>query len=313
MSTPPATSAALDTRPTPVTLVHTRDELAAARAGAPGPVAVVMTMGALHEGHTALLRAARGQAATVLATIFVNPLQFGPAEDFERYPRTLEADLARCAEAGVDLVFAPDREQIYPYGEPEVRVDPGPLGAVLEGASRPGHFAGVLTVVLKLLQLTRSDLALFGEKDYQQLTLIRAMVRDLELPVRIVPVPTVREPDGLALSSRNRYLSPAERDAARSLPAALGAAAQVAAGGAGPAEVLAAAHAVVRDSAGMELDYLALTDPALRPLTEPVGTHAGPVVDVPPDGVARLLVAARVGATRLIDNTEIPLTRPEVN
>jgi pantoate--beta-alanine ligase len=302
MKAPPAT----------VPVARTRDELAAARRAAPGPVAVVMTMGALHDGHTTLLRAARAQAATVLSTIFVNPLQFGPDEDFHRYPRTLEADLARCAEAGVDLVFAPGREQVYPYGEPEVLVDPGPLGAVLEGASRPGHFAGVLTVVLKLLQLTRPDLAYFGEKDYQQLTLIRAMVRDLELPVRIVPVPTVREPDGLARSSRNRYLAPADREAAQSLPAALRAAAEVAAGGAGAAEVIAAARAVLGNAAGLELDYLALTDPALRPLTEPVGTHAGPVVDVPDDGVARLLVAARVGTTRLIDNTEILLTRPEV-
>jgi pantoate--beta-alanine ligase len=279
---------------TTVEVTETRAELAAARNALPGPVAVVMTMGALHEGHAALLRAARARAGSLLATIFVNPLQFGPHEDFARYPRTFDADLALCGEAGVDLVFAPAQEEIYPHGEPVVRVDPGPAGAVLEGASRPGHFAGVLTVVLKLLHLTGADLAFFGEKDYQQLVLIRAMVRDLDLPVEVVAVPTVREPDGLALSSRNGYLSAAEHDRALSLPAALRAGAATAAGGAEPAAVLAAAHEPVR---GVELDYLVLTDPSLRPL--------GPV---PADGVARLLIAARVGATRLIDNDEILLS-----
>jgi pantoate--beta-alanine ligase len=274
-------------------LTRTRAELAAARTNATGPVAVVMTLGALHEGHAELLRAARERAGTVLATIFVNPLQFGPHEDFARYPRTLDADLAVCREAGVDLVFVPAHEEVYRSGDPAVRVDPGPLGDVLEGASRPGHFAGVLTVVLKLLQLTRPDLAFFGEKDYQQLTLIRAMVRDLDVPVEVVAVPTVREPDGLAMSSRNRYLSADEREAARSLSAALRAGA--AAGS--PAKVLAAAHAQL--APGVDLDYLALTDPLLRPLAEPF----------PSDRRARLLVAARVGATRLIDNAEVLLTR----
>jgi pantoate--beta-alanine ligase len=245
----------------------------------------------------------------VLATIFVNPLQFGPHEDFARYPRTLDADLARCREAGVDVVFAPPPEQVYPAGAaPAVRVDPGPLGGVLEGASRPGHFAGVLTVVLKLLQLTRPDLALFGEKDFQQLVLIQAMVRDLDLPVAVVPVPTVREPDGLAMSSRNRYLSEPERAAARSLPAALRAGAAAAASGASPPAVLAAAYQAINGGA-VALDYLALTDRALRPLAEPIGTAAGQVAPAPPDGVARLLVAARVGTTRLIDNDEILLSR----
>jgi pantoate--beta-alanine ligase len=290
-------------------VVHDRSALAAVRAAAAGPVGVVMTMGALHEGHAANIRAAREHAATVLVTIFVNPLQFGPNEDFDRYPRTLEADLELCRELGVDVVFAPAREEVYPHGDPEVRVDPGPLGRVLEGASRPGHFAGVLTVVLKLLQLTRPDVACFGEKDYQQLTLVRAMVRDLDLPVRIVPVPTVREPDGVALSSRNRYLSPAGREAARALPAALAAGAAAAERGEPPAVVLAAAHAALT---GVEVDYLALTDPELRPLTEPVGTDAGPVVPVPADGRARLLVAARVESTRLIDNAEIQLSRGDV-
>lgn len=287
-------------------LLRTREELAAARATAADPVAVVMTMGALHDGHAALLRAARERAGTLLVTIFVNPLQFGAGEDFDRYPRTLEADLAVCAQTGVDLVFAPTTAQMYPNGEPAVRVNPGPLGEVLEGASRPGHFAGVLTVVLKLLQLTRPAMAYFGEKDYQQLTLIRAMVRDLDLPVEVVGVPTVRESDGLAQSSRNRYLSPEERQAAVALPTALQAGAAAAAAGADPAGVLAAA---VGPLAGVQLDYLALTDPDLRPLAPPIGTTAGQVVPLPPDGRARLLVAARVGTTRLIDNLEIQLVR----
>jgi pantoate--beta-alanine ligase len=287
-------------------VARTRDALAAARRGTQQPVAVVMTLGALHDGHSALLFAAREAAATVLATIFVNPLQFGPGEDFERYPRTFDADLARCAEAGVDLVFAPALDEIYPAGQPEVRVDPGPRGSLFEGASRPGHFSGVLTVVLKLLQLTRPDLAFFGEKDYQQLTLIQAMVRDLDIPTRIVPVPTMREPDGLARSSRNRYLTEAERVAARAVPAALNAGAAAAAMMA-PDQTLAAAAAAAA-ATGIDLDYLALTDRELRPLAEPIGTTAGPVVEVPPDGEARLLIAARVGGTRLIDNAPIKLT-----
>ena len=201
--------------------MHTRAELAEARAALKGTVGVVMTMGALHAGHETLLRAAREQADHVLVTIFVNPLQFGPNEDFDRYPRTLDADLEVCRRAGADLVFAPSVADMYPDGQPRVRLDPGPLGEELEGASRPGFFHGVLTVVLKLLQLTRPDLAFFGEKDYQQLTLVRRMARDLDVPVEVVGVPTVREPDGLALSSRNRYLREPERAAALSLSAAL--------------------------------------------------------------------------------------------
>jgi pantoate--beta-alanine ligase len=270
-----------------------RAELADARAKMTGTVAVVMTMGALHDGHEALIRAARARADEVLVTIFVNPLQFGPNEDFARYPRSLDADLAICARNGVDAVFAPEVAVVYPHGEPVVRVDPGPLATILEGATRPGHFHGVLTVVLKLLQLTRPELAFFGEKDYQQLTLIRAMVRDLDVPVEIVGVPTVREPDGLARSSRNRYLDPAQRAAALALSEALeaGAAAGVAAAGDGTGAVLAAAHAAL--GGRVELDYLALTDPDLGP--------------APGHGPARLLIAARVGTTRLIDNTALEI------
>jgi pantoate--beta-alanine ligase len=296
-------------------VVGTREELREARHDTRGTVAVVMTMGALHDGHAALLRAARAEADTVLLTIFVNPLQFAPGEDFDRYPRTMQNDLAMARGAGVDLAFTPSREVMYPHGDPAVRVDPGPAADLLEGASRPGFFHGVLTVVLKLLHLTRPDAAFFGEKDYQQLTLVRRMVRDTDLPVRIVGVPTVREPDGLARSSRNRYLDPAERQAALALSAALAAGVRVAAGDpdtatagrpaaagdrdaaagegveARGAAVLAAAQAAL--GSGVELDYLVLTDPELGP--------------APRSGPARLLIAARVGSTRLIDNTALEI------
>ncbi|SCG56602.1 pantoate--beta-alanine ligase [Micromonospora halophytica] len=276
-------------------LVHTRAELAKARDGLRGVVGVVMTMGALHEGHETLIRAARERADHVLVTVFVNPLQFGPHEDFDRYPRTLDADLEVCRRAGADVVFAPSVADMYPDGQPAVRINPGQLGEDLEGLSRPGFFHGVLTVVLKLLQLTRADLAFFGEKDYQQLTLVRRMVRDLDVPVEVVGVPTVREPDGLALSSRNRYLSPEERRTALSLSAALRAGAAAADEGYDAGEVLAAAHrAFAAAGAQARLDYLVLTDPDLEP---------GPV-----SGSARLLVAAWVGGTRLIDNMAIRLT-----
>jgi len=270
-----------------------RGELAAARRGMTGRVGVVMTMGALHAGHTALIREARAAADHLIVTIFVNPLQFGPSEDFGRYPRTLEADLELCRIEGVDAVFVPSREEIYRDGEPRVRVAPGPLGTILEGASRPGHFDGVLTVVLKLLNLTRADAAYFGEKDYQQLTLIRAMTRDLDVPVEIVGVPTVREPDGLALSSRNRYLSSAERDHAITLSQALRAGATAAAAGLGADRSLSVARSAIVGTPGVVLDYLELTDPGLGP--------------APERGPARLLVAARIGKTRLIDNVAVDL------
>jgi pantoate--beta-alanine ligase len=265
-------------------LVHTRTALAAARDGLDGTVAVVLTMGALHAGHRELIRTARAHADHVLVTIFVNPLQFGPNEDFDRYPRTLDIDLEICRAEGVDVVFAPDRDEMYPGGEPLVRVQAGPLGAILEGASRPGHFDGVLTVVCKLFRLTRADVSFFGEKDYQQLALIKRMVRDLELGVDIRGVPTVREPDGLALSSRNRYLTVEQHEAALALSRALReGAAQVDA-----ESVLAIANKILSSGTGIAVDYLALTDPALGP--------------APVAGPARLLVAARVGSTRLIDN-----------
>lgn len=281
-------------------LVRTRAELASARRDRPGVTAVVMTMGALHEGHAALIRAARSRADQVLVTIFVNPLQFGPTEDFDRYPRTLDADLAAAERAGADVIFAPSRNEVYPGGEPMVRVNPGPLGEVLEGASRPGFFHGVLTVVLKLLHLTRPDLAFFGEKDYQQFALVRRMVDDLDLPVEIVGVPTEREPDGLARSSRNRYLSAPQRRAALALSAALGVGADAARAGAGRAGVLAAAGgafdkaATVEPDVDVKLDYLVLTDPRLGP--------------APATGPARMLVAAWVDGTRLIDNRAVEMS-----
>jgi pantoate--beta-alanine ligase len=233
----------------------------------------------------------------VVVSIFVNPLQFGAGEDLDRYPRTPAADLAALAAAGVELVFAPPVEEMYPGGPPAVTVDPGPLGGLLEGASRPGHFAGVLTVVTKLFGLLRPDVAVFGEKDYQQLALIRRATADLELGVEVVGVPTVRESDGLALSSRNRYLSTGERRAALGLSAALRSGAAAAEAGLGGAEVLAAARAAVTGAtAGPRLDYLVLTNPDLAP--------------APAVGPARLLVAAWVGGTRLIDNLAVRLAPP---
>src|SRR3954467_65380 len=184
-------------------VTRTRTELSVTRGALKGRVGVVMTMGALHEGHAALVREARATCDAVVMTIFLNPLQFGPKEDLARYPRTFDADLAICTAAGVDLVFAPPPDVVYPQGDPGVRVSAGPLGDVLEGQARPGHFGGMLTVVAKLMHLTRCSAAYFGQKDAQQLLLIRRMCRDLDFPVRVVSVPTVRESDGLAMSSRN--------------------------------------------------------------------------------------------------------------
>jgi pantoate--beta-alanine ligase len=279
-------------------LVRTRAELAAARArlaGRLGPdptVGLVPTMGALHAGHLALFDAARAGCAAVVASIFVNPMQFSQATDLARYPRRLAEDLAMCEQRGVDLVWAPDEAEIYPDGPVQVWVTAGALADQLEGPNRPGHFDGVLTVVTKLFAAVRPDRAYFGEKDYQQLMLIRQLVRDLGQPVRVEAVPTVREPDGLALSSRNVLLSPSERDSARALSAALTAGRDAA----GPAAaVLAAAGQVLAAAEGVQVEYLELRDPLLGP---------------PPDtGPARLLVAARVGSVRLIDNVALELGR----
>jgi pantoate--beta-alanine ligase len=277
-------------------LARTRAGLAAARRGLAAPVVLVPTMGALHEGHRALLRRGQdlsGPNGSVVVSVFVNPLQFGAGEDFDRYPRTLDEDVAVCAEEGVDLVFAPDHAQMYP-AEQLVTVDPGPMGQLLEGAFRPGFFTGVLTVVLKLFQLVRPDVAVFGEKDAQQLALVRRMTQDFVLGIEIAGVPIVRDPDGLAISSRNRFLSAAERRTALALPAALRAGRAAAL--AGPAGVLKAAHQVLDAAPGLRPDYLALVDPATFEQVDDSAT-----------GSALLLAAARVGATRLIDNTPLDL------
>lgn len=264
-------------------VVHSRAELAAARLALPRPVGLVPTMGALHAGHRALLDAARAENASVITSVFVNPLQFGPNEDLDKYPRTLAADVEMCEAAGVDVVWAPSVEQMYTHGEAQVRISAGPLGDVLEGAIRPGHFDGMLTVVAKLLNSVRPDQAYFGEKDYQQLTLIRRMVGDLDLGVDVRAVPTVREEDGLALSSRNRFLSAEERTVALALSRALRA-------GAASGDVVASARAALD---GLDVDYLELRSSDLG--------------DAPAAGPARLLIAARIGTTRLIDNVEVIL------
>jgi pantoate--beta-alanine ligase len=254
-------------------------------------VMLVPTMGALHDGHLTLIRAAkRVQGAVVVVSIFVNPLQFGANEDLDKYPKTLDDDLALLREEGVEVAFTPTAAQMYPDG-PRTSVQPGRLGAELEGAARPTHFAGVLTVVLKLLQIVQPDRAFFGEKDYQQLVMIREMVADLNVDAAIVGVPIVREPDGLAMSSRNRYLSDVEREQAGALSAALLAGMYAAAGGT-PAAV-DAARAVLDEVPAIEIDYLEVRDIALGP--------------APTEGAARMLLAARLGATRLLDNIAIDI------
>jgi pantoate--beta-alanine ligase len=271
-------------------LVRSRAELAEARAAMPGRVGLVPTMGALHAGHLANITEARRRSEHTVVSIFVNPLQFDQSADLARYPRTLEADLAICEQAEVDLVWAPDVDTVYQGGEPEVRVTAGPLAEQLEGPNRPGHFDGVLTVVTKLFTSVRPDLACFGEKDYQQLSLIRRLVLDLDLPVEVVGVPIVRDPDGLALSSRNVFLSGAERARALALCRALAAGRAAAAS---PESVLGAAREVLAGTSGIAVEYLELRSPQLGP--------------APRRGPARLLVAARVGSIRLIDNVAIEL------
>jgi len=260
--------------------------------------AVVMTMGALHAGHAALIDAARrdvGPQGHVLLTIFVNPLQFGPGEDFDRYPRSEQADMALAREHGCDAIYLPSVTDVYGAAGPDaagITVDPGPLGARWEGALRPGHFRGVLTVVLTLLHLTLAERAYYGEKDYQQLALIRSMARRFALPVRIIGVPTVRDHDGLALSSRNAYLDPAQRLQAAEIPRALFAARDAAAAGGDPGVVRGTAADILRH-AGLIPDYLDLAGPDLGP--------------APEVGRARLIAAVPVGRTRLLDNLEVSL------
>ncbi|MEU6325690.1 pantoate--beta-alanine ligase [Streptomyces sp. NPDC047049] len=328
----------------PVHLVHTAAALrdVPRRAGAR---AVVMTMGALHEGHATLIRAARrrvGPGGQVVVTVFVNPLQFGAGEDLDRYPRTLDADVELAAAAGADAVFAPSVDEVYPGGEPQIRIAAGPMGTLLEGASRPGHFDGVLTVVAKLLHLTAPDLAFYGQKDAQQLAVITRMAADLNFPVEIIGVPTVREEDGLALSSRNRYLSAPERSTALALSAALfaardrlaaeealrvraasvGHAAQhrsAALAALGEDRAAADAHAVAYAAAG-PLHGPSVARAAARAVLEDAARLDPPLTldylalvdpsdftEIPDayEGEAILAVAAKVGSTRLIDNIRL--------
>jgi pantoate--beta-alanine ligase len=276
------------------TKAELREALASAREGG-CTVGFVPTMGALHDGHLSLVRAARDRCDVVVASIFVNPLQFGPGEDFERYPRRIETDSELLAEDGASIVWTPSVEEMY-APDAQITVDPGPLAARWEGEVRPGHFTGVATIVTKLLSVVRPDVALFGEKDYQQLAIVRRLVSDLDLGVEIVGCPIVRDSDGLALSSRNAYLSAEERAAGLALPHALWAAAsEMLLGQLETCELEAAMRVAVRDRAGdaLALDYAAIVDSCTL---EPVQRIEGP---------ARAIIAGRVGTTRLLDNCEL--------
>jgi pantoate--beta-alanine ligase len=279
--------------PVVTTIAEVRGAVAAARARGLR-IGFVPTMGALHEGHAALLRAAKAASDFVVVSIFVNPTQFGPKEDFAKYPRTLEADRKLCADAGADLIFAPAVEEMYPANSLTF-VEVGKLGDHLCGASRPGHFRGVCTVVLKLFNIVRPDAAHFGAKDYQQARVLSQMVRDLNVPVEMRVEPTVREPDGLALSSRNRYLTPAERAVAPRIYQALQAVrAKARAGETDAAELEAALRADLEAIPGARVDYASVVGAeALQPLA---------ALDRP----AVAAVAVFLGATRLIDNLLLP-------
>lgn len=278
-------------------LLHTRAELADWLASTQGPRGVVLTMGALHDGHLSLVDAARAEvgSGTVLVTVFVNPTQFGPNEDFEKYPRTLDDDVVRCAAAGVDVVFAPSVDEVYPADEVVTDYEPGPLGETLEGAIRPGHFAGVLKVVSRLLQLTQADVTCFGEKDYQQLTLVRRLP-ELEPALagcRFVGVPIKRDPDGLAMSSRNRYLTDEERAAALALPETIELVRRLCADGIPATDAARFGKGFLATSPGVTPDYVVVLSPDMT---------AAPHV-----GEGRVMLAARVGTTRLLDNGPVTL------
>lgn len=278
-----------DTTPPAVetTIAGLRSRLDAARA-AGSTVALVPTMGSLHDGHLALVEHAREVADVVIVSVFVNPMQFGPAEDFDRYPRDLTADRDALSGHGVTAVFAPAVDEMYPSGPVQTRVSAGAVGGLYEGRSRAGHFDGVLTVVAKLLGIVQPHIAVFGEKDAQQVFLVQRMVRDLDIRTRIEVVETVRAHDGLALSSRNAYLDERHRRAARAIPQALEAAQSAA--DRGIDAIVAAAQGVLMGATEVELDYFAVVRPdTFQPVDD---DHRGP---------ARALIAARVGTTRLID------------
>jgi len=276
------------------TIAATRAACDRARAGG-STVGFVPTMGAFHEGHRSLMRRAKDERDVTVVSIFVNPLQFGDARDLETYPRDERSDLEAAERAGVDLVFAPSVDEMYPRGEPEVTVDPGPLGERFEGASRPGHFRGVATVVAKLFATVGACSAYFGEKDAQQLAVIRRLVRDLSMPVEVRCCPIVRDPDGLALSSRNRLLSPEQREAATCLFLALSEAAELARGGERDAGKLVAAMArEIGATPHARIDYVAVVDEDTFEELPAIARSA------------RALVAARFGGVRLIDTLLLP-------
>ena len=293
-------------------LTHTRAELADALSRLPGTKALVMTMGALHSGHLQLVREARELADHVIVTIFVNPTQFAPGEDFDAYPRTLDADMDALETVGADLVWAPAPQDVYPMPA-TVTIDPGPIARVLEGKTRPTHFAGVALVCTKVVNLVRPDVALYGQKDAQQLAVLRTVFAQLDIPVRVHPVPIVRAEDGVALSSRNQYLSDDERIRARALSRALRRGAEAAEAGATPAQIVAECRSVIDAEGGIDLDYIALVDAGTFEIlagTEsvPVGEGvAAPTILSDGSREGRILIAAKVGTTRLIDNMEVPL------
>lgn len=277
------------------TIAATRETIAAARAAGPTEsIVLVPTMGALHEGHLALVERARELGSTVVVSIFVNPLQFGPGEDLDKYPKSFDSDLDKLGQAGVGYVFAPSVDEMYPDGELQTRVVAGSVGRLYEGASRPGHFDGVLTVVAKLLGIVTPDYVMFGEKDAQQLFLVRRMVTDLSIPVQVEAVEIVREASGLARSSRNAYLDERERRAARALSRAMDAAESY--GDRGVDAVVGAAQGAIMGEPLVVLDYLRVVDPqTFLPADD---GYTGP---------ALVLIAARVGETRLIDNRRVLL------
>lgn len=269
------------------TVVTTREELRSALDQLSGRLGLVMTMGALHEGHLSLIREAKKHADHVMVTVFVNPTQFAPGEDFETYPRNLDADVKAVERVGADLIFAPSPEEVYLNGDAQVTIDPGPTAKVLEGKTRPTHFAGVCLVVHKMFNITGADVAVFGQKDAQQLAIVRQMVRDLDMPIEIIGAPIVRAEDGLALSSRNTYLSEAERHQALALSQALKAGKEAASQGATAAQIKEQASTVLENQ-NVRIDYVELVDPVSFESIE--------------SGEGVLAIAAYVGDTRLIDN-----------
>ena len=273
----------------PVIIAKTIEECRAARKKL-GRLALVPTMGALHEGHLSLMMLARAHAPKVAVSIFVNPTQFGPREDYTKYPRPIEADLEKCRQADIDLLFLPDAEQMYTPGMTEVVVDLPQLSSVLEGKHRPGHFRGVCQVVAKLFNIIQPDVAVFGQKDFQQFRILSAMVEALNFPIEIVPGPTVREPDGLAMSSRNQYLSPTDREKALAISRGLFAAQAEFKKGVRQTNRLITTIQHILLEQHLSIDYIAAVDPITL---KHVDAATGPVV---------LAVAARVGTTRLIDN-----------